>query len=130
MTPSGEVNVGIDLAQRLVDVAVHRTGSLWTMRRTRSGLHRLRARLQALQPTRIVLEATGGYERAVVAALRGCRWSWSIRAGPATWPAPTAPWPRPIGWTPKVALVACMRTLLMICNALCHKQIARDPTVA
>ena len=33
---------------------------------------------------------------------RGCRWSWSIRARPATWPAPTAPWPRPIGWTPSV----------------------------
>ena len=46
-----------------------RRGRAWTVRRTRGGLHRLRDRLAALQPTRVVLEASGGYERAVVTAL-------------------------------------------------------------
>ena len=69
MAPSTDVNVGIDVAQRRLDVAVHPTGATWTVRRTRGGLHRLRARLAALQPARVVLEASGGYERAVVAAL-------------------------------------------------------------
>ena len=41
------------------------------MARARGGLRQLRADLTALQPTRIVLEATGGYERTVVAALAG-----------------------------------------------------------
>ena len=66
MAPSTDVNVGIDVA---LDVAVHPTGAAWTVRRTRGGLHRLRDRLAALQPTRVVLEASGGYERAVVTAL-------------------------------------------------------------
>ena len=33
------------------------------------------------------------------------------------------------GKPPKVALVACMRKLLVLCNALCHKQTTWDPTV-
>ena len=50
---------------------MHPEGTTWTVLRTRGGLRRLGADLRALQPTRIVLEATGGYERAVVAALAG-----------------------------------------------------------
>jgi transposase len=33
------------------------------------------------------------------------------------------------GKPPKVALTACMRKLLVLCNALCHKQTTWDPTV-
>ena len=33
------------------------------------------------------------------------------------------------GKPPKVALVACMRKLLVLCNALCQKQTTWDPTV-
>ena len=40
-----------------------------TVPRARGGLRRLPGQLEALRPTRIVLEASGGYERAVVAAL-------------------------------------------------------------
>ena len=29
----------------------------------------------------------------------------------------------------KVALVACLRKLLVLCNALCHKQTTWDPTM-
>ena len=67
-TPT-DIAVGIDVAQQRLDVAVHPTAATWTVPRSRGGLRRLHAQLSALQPTRIVLEATGGYERAVVAAL-------------------------------------------------------------
>ena len=52
-----------------LDVAVWPSEDQWTVPRSPAGLRRLRAQVQARQPTRTVLEATGGYERAVVAAL-------------------------------------------------------------
>ena len=64
-----DVAVGIDVAKAQLDVAVEPTGTTWTVPRSPAGLRRLHAQLTALQPTRIVLEATGGYEDAVVAAL-------------------------------------------------------------
>ncbi len=71
MAPSTDVNVGIDVAKAQVDVAVQPTGDTWTGPRSRGSLRRLRGWLAARRPTRIVLEATGGYERAVVAGLAG-----------------------------------------------------------
>ena len=71
MASPTDVAVGIDVAKAQLDVAVWPTEASWTVPRAPAGLRRLQARLQALQPTRIVLEATGGYERAVVAALPG-----------------------------------------------------------
>ena len=71
MPAPADVAVGIDVARQRLEVAVHPTGATWTVPRTRGGLHRLGADLRARQPTRIVLEATGGYERRVVAALSG-----------------------------------------------------------
>ena len=71
MASPADVAVGIDVAQQRLDVAVHPTEATWTVARARGGLRQLRADLTALQPTRIVLEATGGYERTVVAALAG-----------------------------------------------------------
>ena len=71
MPAPADVAVGIDVAKQSLEVAVHPAGTTWTVRRTRGGLRRLRADLMARQPTRIVLEATGGYERRVVAALVG-----------------------------------------------------------
>ena len=71
MAAPTDLAVGIDVAKQRLDVAVHPTAATWTVPRTRGGLRRLRADLSALQPTRIVLEATGGYERRVVAALAG-----------------------------------------------------------
>ena len=69
MAGHAEVAVGIDVAKARLDVAVQPTGATWTVPRSRGGLRRLQGRLQALRPTRIVLEASGGYERAVVATL-------------------------------------------------------------
>ncbi len=69
MATPADVTVGIDVAKAQLDVAVQPTGTTWTVPRARGGLRRLPGPLEALRPTRIVLEASGGDERAVVAAL-------------------------------------------------------------
>ncbi len=69
MAAPADVTVGIDVAKAQLDVAVQPTGTTWTVARARGGLRRLPGPLEALRPTRIVLEASGGDERAVVAAL-------------------------------------------------------------
>ena len=61
--------IGIDVAKAQLDIAVEPTGATWTVPRARGGLRRLQEQLQARRPTRIVLEASGGYERLVVASL-------------------------------------------------------------
>src|SRR5262245_57626030 len=61
--------VGIDVAKAQLDIALRPTGEGWTVANDDAGIAPLVARLQAVQPTLIVLEATGGYQRAVVAAL-------------------------------------------------------------
>jgi transposase len=61
--------VGIDVAKAQLDIALRPTGERWAVTNDETGIAALVARLQAAQPTLIVLEATGGYHRAVVAAL-------------------------------------------------------------
>jgi transposase len=64
-----QVFVGIDVAKAQLDMALRPTGERWAVTNDAPGIAALVARLQATQPTLIVLEATGGYHRAVVAAL-------------------------------------------------------------
>ena len=54
--------VGIDVSQARLDVAVRPSGALWQVANDEAGLAELGARLAALRPTLIVLEATGGLE--------------------------------------------------------------------
>lgn len=61
--------VGIDVAKATLDLAVRPTGERWQVPNEDPALPALVSRLRALAPTRIVLEATGGFEHAVVAAL-------------------------------------------------------------
>jgi transposase len=61
--------VGIDVAKAQLDVALWPTGERWAVANDDTSLAALVVRLQAMHPTLIVLEATGGYQRAVVAAL-------------------------------------------------------------
>jgi transposase len=63
------VFVGIDVAKAQLDIAVRPTGERWTVSNDDPGIAALVVRLQAVPPTLIVLEATGGYQRAVVAVL-------------------------------------------------------------
>lgn len=61
--------VGIDVAKRQLDIAVRPTNTHWSVAYDAASLATLVARLDALHPTLIVLEATGGVERALTDAL-------------------------------------------------------------
>jgi transposase len=61
--------VGIDVAKAQLEIALRPTGDRWTVANDDTGIAALVARLQAVNPALIVLEATGGYQRAMVAAL-------------------------------------------------------------
>jgi transposase len=63
------ISVGIDVAKATLQVAVLPGAEAWEARNTSGGIEGLVARLGALGPTVIVLEATGGYETPVVASL-------------------------------------------------------------
>ena len=61
--------VGIDVAKAQLDIAVRPSGERWAVPNDADGVVTLGERLQALHPTLIVLEATGGLERIATAAL-------------------------------------------------------------
>lgn len=66
----GTVCVGIDVAKPHLDLACFPpTGEPWREANDASGIRRVVTRLQALQPTLVVLEATGGHETAVATAI-------------------------------------------------------------
>ena len=60
--------IGIDVAKAQWDIAIRPSGERWAVSNDTSGVTTLVDRLQALQPTLIVLEATGGLERMVTSA--------------------------------------------------------------
>jgi transposase len=61
--------VGIDVSKDRLDVAVLRERQETQVENSREGIARLVEQMQALQPELMVVEATGGYQRAVVEAL-------------------------------------------------------------
>jgi transposase len=61
------ITVGIDVSKATLVVAVQPTGEQWVTETTPAAVEALVARLGALRPTLIVVEATGGYERALTA---------------------------------------------------------------
>ncbi len=61
--------VGIDVSKAKLDVAVQPSGSTWQVGNDPGGISALTEQLGALSPERIVLEATGGFEVVVAAAL-------------------------------------------------------------
>lgn len=64
-----EYYVGIDVSKATLDLASLPDAETWTVTNDDAGLAELLPRLVALRPTLIVLEATGGFESAAVAAL-------------------------------------------------------------
>jgi transposase len=61
--------VGIDVSKDRLDVAVRPSGEVFVVGRDAPGLEELIARLAPLEPAAIALEATGGFETVVTAAL-------------------------------------------------------------
>jgi len=66
--------VGIDVATAQRDSALRPTGERWAVATDETSMAALMARLEAVQPTRIGLAATGGSQRAVVAARAAAAW--------------------------------------------------------
>ena len=73
MTESAGIFVGIDVSKARLDVAVHAPASSWHTDNSERGIAELVKRLSESGPTLIVLEATGGFELALVAALMHAR---------------------------------------------------------
>ena len=61
--------IGIDVSKTRLDVHVRPNGEAFAVDRDGDGIEQLIARLQALSPELIVLEATGGFETVVAAGL-------------------------------------------------------------
>lgn len=61
--------VGIDIAKSRVDVALRPTGEAWTCGNDGPGIAQIITRLQEVRPALVVLEATGGLEVPLTAAL-------------------------------------------------------------
>ena len=66
-----EVFVGIDISKDRLDVHVHPGGEAFVVARDGKGLEELVDRLRAIRPVLIGVEATGGFETIVAAALAG-----------------------------------------------------------
>jgi transposase len=63
------VVAGIDVSKASLDVALSPSEERWSVANDAAGVGALVPRLLTLRPALVVLEATGGYERAAVAAL-------------------------------------------------------------
>ena len=68
-TNTQPVFVGIDVSKKKLDVALWPAGEEFAVERNANGLNSLCARLAALSPVTIALEATGGFETVAAAAL-------------------------------------------------------------
>ena len=63
------IAVGIDISKNRFDVAAHPTGEFWSSETNLCATETLVSRISELQPDRVVLEATGGLEAPLAAAL-------------------------------------------------------------
>ena len=73
---TNSTNIGIDVSKDWLDIVVLPSGETWRTENTEENMGVLVQRLEKLKPERIVIEATGGYERLVttnlyLAKLRG-----------------------------------------------------------
>ena len=71
-------NIGIDVSKEWLDIVVISSGETWRTQNTEEKISVLVQKLETLKPERIVIEATGGYERLVttkmyLAGLPVCR---------------------------------------------------------
>jgi transposase len=67
------IYVGIDVSKDRLDVHVRPSGETFAVARDGKGLEELVVRLQACSPTLVAVEATGGFETIVAAALAGAK---------------------------------------------------------
>jgi transposase len=70
MTQTNTLTAGIDTSKAKLDIAVHGSLECWQVANAPQGWRRLTAALVKIGVDRVGIEATGGYERGVVAQLR------------------------------------------------------------
>jgi transposase len=70
MTQINTITAGIDTSKAKLDIAVHDRGECWQVANEPQGWRRLAVDLLKAGVARVGIEATGGYERGVVAHLR------------------------------------------------------------
>ena len=71
MRDADERFIGIDVSKRELYVSIHGLDETWEFSNDIDGVTKLAHMLEGVEPTLIVAEATGGYERLVVAELQG-----------------------------------------------------------
>ena len=90
--------VGIDVSKAQVDVAVRPTGKSWVVTYDETGIKELVSQMVDLGPAMVLLEATGGLELPLVAALAAAalpvvvvnpRQVRDLARVPVPWPRPT-----------------------------------------
>ena len=64
-----EIYVGVDVSKYRLDVAVRPSGEVWEVRYDESGIEELISSMKNLNPTMVLLEASGGMELRLVSAL-------------------------------------------------------------
>ena len=102
--------VGIDVSKAKVDVAVRPTGQRWVVSYDETGVEELVVQMVDLDPALVLLEASGGLELPLVAALAAAALPVVV-VNPAKFeisPGPPGRWPRPMPWTRR-----CWHTLPM-----------------
>ncbi len=63
---SSQTHVGIDVGKDTLDICIYESDRYWQESNTEIGIRRLMKRLGKTSITRLLVEATGGYERALV----------------------------------------------------------------
>lgn len=64
-----KVYIGIDVAKSSVDIAVHATEQRWSFPNDDDGISKAVSLLRKLDPALVVMEASGGIELSLTAAL-------------------------------------------------------------
>jgi transposase len=69
MSSPSPINIGIDVSKEILDLAVHETETHWTSKHEFNDFPQLVKALRDLNPTRIIIEASGGLENLLVSQL-------------------------------------------------------------
>jgi transposase len=102
-----DIYVGVDVSKERLDVALRPSGEFFSQANNERAVSRLVKRLQAVGCARVVVEATGGYETVVVAAL----WAAGVPVVMVN-PRWTRAFAKSIGWLEKTDRIdACLLAL-------------------
>jgi transposase len=68
-SPITTTNIGFDVSKETLDIAVHESGAHWVCPHKPAAFPALIEQLQQLNPERVIVEASGGYERVLATRL-------------------------------------------------------------